>query len=545
MKIRLIVILSLLLLIIALTFHLNAIGLRAEEPKRAILGIETYTTGNFIVPQIHGYPYFDKPPFYNWILALFYGFTKSFDEWVVRLPGILSIILTALFTFLIAKKYTTCETAYFSAMAYITSADLFFYGSVNAGEIDLFYSLVVFLQVISIFWYFERRKYLPLFLGSYLFMTVGFLTKGLPSLAFQSITLIAIAWYFKSWRFLFSWRHLAGITLFLIVAGGYFYIYSKSNDALAYLVSISKQSSQRSFNEYSILPVLKQIVVFPVQMFKLLLPWSLLIIFLLRTNIRSTVRSNKLVEFSILFVIGNIIIYWLSPEVRDRYLYMFLPFLSIILIYFFQQFRKLEPLKEKWIRWIFGGIMFLILLFFIGFQFIPELTRNLTSPILISILISFGLGSIIFLFFRLKQEFIYLFILFIIVTRIGFNIVVLPYLHQHSRASEYIEHVERIIAISKDAPVYYTGYPLTYYPDISLAGNPIYQAEITIPPLTAFQIPYYLFKSNHKIALYEPEPESGKFYLSYEPFSRNFDIDIYYSFDERLINQKMLLFKLK
>jgi 4-amino-4-deoxy-L-arabinose transferase-like glycosyltransferase len=542
---KLLVVLSLLLLGVALISHLSTIGLRAEEPKRAILGMETYLSVNFIVPQIHGEPYFDKPPLYNWVLFSFFWIFNSFDEWVVRLPGILSILLTALFTFLAVRKYSGTETAWVTSMAYITSADLFFYGSVNAGEIDLFYSFIVVVQVLSIFWYFEKGNYLAMFLISWLFAAIGFLTKGIPSVAFQVLTLLVVLIYFRNWKLLFSWKHFVGIFLFLVIAGGYFWAYSRQGDAIGYLISISKQSSQRSFNEYPVWEIAQQLFVFPLQLIKLMAPWSILLVFFFRKGFFKTLKQNKFVLFSWLFVIVNIPIYWLSPEMRDRYLYMFLPFLAAIFIYFFQTFRNTTPSVEKWIRLIFGGMMVLTILFFIAFPLLGSLNREVEKPILIAVVFSILGGAVLWFYWKFPKNFIYSFILFLIIGRIWFNFALLPHLHASSRTSEYAFHAEKILEITGHQPVFYTGYPLTYHPDLSLFGTQLYRADITIPPLTAFQIPYYLVRSNGHIMQYEQEPKPGKFYLSYENFVNEYNSEKFYTFDERLINQKMVLFKLK
>ncbi|MFT7347489.1 MAG: hypothetical protein ACI9CP_001951, partial [Cryomorphaceae bacterium] len=48
------VILLLVLLIAGYFFFNHVIGLRAEEPRRAVVGIETLLGDNALVPAIHG-----------------------------------------------------------------------------------------------------------------------------------------------------------------------------------------------------------------------------------------------------------------------------------------------------------------------------------------------------------------------------------------------------------------------------------------------------------------------------------------------------------
>ena len=151
MQKNVLIIIILVILALGLLTHLDKIGLRAEEPRRAIVGIETYETGNLIVPQIHNETYYNKPPLYNWIIALFYLIFQSFSEWVVRIPGILFFLLTGWVTYKAGRKYIDRETGILVALFYLTSADLLFYGTINAGEIDIFYAFIVVLQALVIF----------------------------------------------------------------------------------------------------------------------------------------------------------------------------------------------------------------------------------------------------------------------------------------------------------------------------------------------------------------------------------------------------------
>jgi 4-amino-4-deoxy-L-arabinose transferase-like glycosyltransferase len=80
------------------------------------------------------------------------------------------------------KKFVDKNTALLGSLFFITSGDIYFYGSIRAGEIDLFYSLFVFLHILIIYYFFQKGHYLFLFLLSYLCCALGFLCKGIPSI---------------------------------------------------------------------------------------------------------------------------------------------------------------------------------------------------------------------------------------------------------------------------------------------------------------------------------------------------------------------------
>jgi len=204
-------ILFFVLLIIALAGSLAVMELRAEEPRRAIVAMEMIMGNEWIVPKVHGAYYYNKPPLFNWLLAGVFMLTGSFSEAAVRLPSLLAYLFTAYLVYRIVKMYTNVKTGVLAAMLLLSSADILFYGAVNTGEIDLFFMLLVFSQGMAIFYYSQKQQWLLMFVLSYIATAAGLLTKFLPALVFQGITLLFWLIYIKQFKKLFSWQHLVGI----------------------------------------------------------------------------------------------------------------------------------------------------------------------------------------------------------------------------------------------------------------------------------------------------------------------------------------------
>ena len=181
--------------IVSVVFNLGYTELDGEEPRRALVSIEMLHSGNYIVPTLYGWEYYNKPPFFNWILGVFMFITQSTKEWVVRLPSLVFFLLWALTHYHFTKKYVSSSTALLSAVFLLTGGELYFYGLQNGGEMDIFYGFIVYLQVISLFYFFEKRNWLLLFIASYFFCAIGFLTKAFPSVVFQGLSLLALFFY--------------------------------------------------------------------------------------------------------------------------------------------------------------------------------------------------------------------------------------------------------------------------------------------------------------------------------------------------------------
>ena len=191
--------LLLLLLFVGWFLALDVMALRGEEPRRALVAWEMWQSGNYLQPTIQGEPYYNKPPLFNWLIAGFYQLFGS-ENWVVRLPSLLAYVLWGYVNFRVVRSYVNRNTALYSTLFFFTAAHYLFFGTVLAGELDLLYGFIVYLQGITIFHFFRRRKWFALFLVSYLLVSVGFMTKGLPSIAYQGLTFIGLA-VFGHWIF--------------------------------------------------------------------------------------------------------------------------------------------------------------------------------------------------------------------------------------------------------------------------------------------------------------------------------------------------------
>ncbi len=507
-----IIIVSLALLAIGLFGWQNVIELRAEEPRRAIVSIEMLLSENYVVPQINGWSYYNKPPVFNWLMVGSFKLFNSMDEWVVRLPSLLSFVVLGWVCFSFFKKYVSKEVAVLSALFFITSADLLLYGTVNSGEIDIFYALVVFLQAIVIFHFYEKGNYWKLFLISYFLVGVGFLTKGIPSLAFQALTLIAMAIYHRDFKLIISWQHTAGIVLLAAILGSYFGLYARQDDAIGFLVRQFKEAAQRTGLETEASDTIAQIFTFPLQIAKLLLPWSLMVVFFFKKGFLRSLKANKLVVFSALFVMVNIPIYWFSGDFKARYLYMFLPFLTLMFAYFYVSNKSEMPKANKVISGVFSFVSILLPIGFITLYFVPDVMDLPQAIGRISFMIVL-LAAVSVLYFKTQHK-IYVVVLLLAVARIGFNLIYLPALAANDHASHYRNATKKILAITKNQPIYLLGHPYVFSSDASLGPITLEETELTTAPLIAYQIPYYLSRSNKHIMKFTEKPVKGMFHLT-------------------------------
>lgn len=529
-------------LLIALFGWLGYMGLRAEEPRRALVSIEMMLNGDYILPHMFGWAYYNKPPLFNWIMILFFKLFGSTTEFFVRMPSMVSLILLGLINYQVVKKFINKEAAILSSFFILTSAEILFYGSLLSGEIDLFFTLVIYIHVVTIIICLYNKKYLQLFLLSYFLTSLGFLTKGLPSIIFQGLTLTTGLILFRQFRLIYNWRHFAGLAIFTVIAGGYIYLLYLKGEHTGFLVRQLKEASQRTGLETPMLDTLLGVVSVPLNIIKLLLPWSLFFLFVFRRGLIKRVKANKLILFIVFFIFVNLPIYWFTGDFKARYIYPFLPFFGILLSYFYVSHLSEFPKTQKVIELIFGMAVLVFPIGIIVTFFMPTISQIETNHFITIGLIIIGFTISYFYWARPKIR-IYLVLILLISARIAMNNIYLPLYKSDSRTTYYKDIVKEVLAVSDGDPINITGNPMTYNSTIQFGRYHWLSQKVSTAPVLAFQIPYYFVQTTGELMLFRTEMQMGKYYLVDEYSLNQNNSTILYEYFDRSIHHTWYLIK--
>lgn len=498
-----------IMLVFALFSHLDHLPLKFEEPRRGVVAMEMEFTGNYITPTINGEFYYNKPPIYNWILVALFKVFNSHEDWVLRVPTVISFLLLAFVNFKIMRRKLGDKVAQLSSLFFLTSTDLLFYFSFQ-GEIDMFYSLIVYLQIVSILWFFETKNYRALFLISYFLVSVGVLTKGLPSIAFQGITLLAFFIYYKRFKQLFNIWHFAGFGMFIFIVGGYFYLYSAYNDPLPYIARLFTESSNRTIAQKSFFDSITHLFTFPLILVDILAPWLLIAPLFLTRSIVTKIKESNWLMLIIIFYLSNISLYWVSPGARDRYLYMFVPFATTLfayLIYNHSQDNKTIP-KLADVLLITVMAILIVALPILPFVSPVALVDNI---FLIALSMFILLGLILLSYLKSSVYKIHIFILFIVSARIGFNYIVMPLRLDDELRDNYKFQTEQILEVVGESPFFFYGAIKHSEKQLPFVSHKVVYDELAHYP---FQLTYYIEKSRDKVFDFSKEKMLDTFYLA-------------------------------
>lgn len=433
----------------------------ADEGIRAAVSIEMLLSGDYIQPTVWGEPYYYKTPLYNWILALFMKLF-GYSEFVFRLPSVLSLFGLGYLSFQISKKALGKDFALFAALTFILSGRLLSRDSM-LGHIDLFYSLVTFLQFYVIYYFWEKKQFLKLFVVSYLLMSAGVLMKGLPSIAFQGISLLT--WFIaqKDWKKLLSLQHFAGLAAAALIIGSYFWIYASGGGSQElYFERLYQQSAERTFLYQDLLKSLFKVFSFPFENLAHLFPTSVFFIFLFRKKLVTELRSNSLIWFLSLIFVANLIPYWLSPGYYPRYLFMLYPIPFILSFYALKKLGMGE-LSEKFLRIFWISLAFLMVLTFLLAPFFFDLSFQANIPLLLGFLTLIAI-SLIILQLRQSIALIPFALSMLVLFRLAFDLLVIPYRVEVEAGDRVQQKTQamKVSALTRDAELLVWPYtPLT------------------------------------------------------------------------------------
>lgn len=530
-------------LLFALLLNSDVAELRGEEPRRAIVAMEMEMTGEWIVPKITGWNYYNKPPLFNWLLVVLFKITGSYSEWVVRLPSVISFLLTALILFRFVKQYVSPASAAYFLLFYLTSVEILFFGTHTGGEIDLFYSLIVIAQVTWMFHHYESGEYLRLFMVSYFLAALGVLTKGLPSVAFQVLTLIPLLVWKKNYRLLFSWQHLAGIATFLIPVVWYFYLYSQKADLPGYLGNLLSEVSQKSANESSVKDIFLNVLNFIPRLIKLLLPWSLMLVFFNKKSWKE-IKANSFVSFALLFIVFNIPLYLFTANLRSRYIFMFLPFFCIILSELFLKGGASKKVEHA-LRVFFGAIILVAAAASLTLVFFHPAAIVADNLAIKSGFLAVAFAIIFFFYQRKKEWWIYIFALTLITGRVAEDLIYFSSLQARSKELGYRKDMEKAIHLTAGSPIHLLGKPVTWPIKFSFAGKNLLDTGLAIPPLFAYQIPYYITRSQKQVLQFDTLPDPKFHYIVFENYTDTSGMETLFRFRDKWREQDLTLVRFR
>jgi 4-amino-4-deoxy-L-arabinose transferase-like glycosyltransferase len=181
------------LLLIGLAVYLPSsflVPLTRPEAMYALIPQEMLKSGQWLVATLNGAPYLDKPPLLYWLTILAY---KIFgvSEAVARIPTFLVTLGEIWFTYLLGRRLFNPRAAWLGGFVLLSSLGFF------ALHLEILTDHLITLSLAASLYFILRWHDEPhwrWFLGFYLALAVGFLSKGFIGLAFPLLIIAPFLW---------------------------------------------------------------------------------------------------------------------------------------------------------------------------------------------------------------------------------------------------------------------------------------------------------------------------------------------------------------
>jgi 4-amino-4-deoxy-L-arabinose transferase-like glycosyltransferase len=446
---------SILFLAVAYMSHLTFLEIdpRLDEIRRGLVSLEMMLSGNYLVPTLNGEPYLNKPPLYNWLLVLSYK-TFGVNEFALRFPVIVAIFWFGWLIYFFAAKYVSRKTAIIAALFFMTNGRILIYDSL-VGLIDILYSSIVYGSFMLVYHYGKKENWYKLFIYSYFLVVVGYLMKGFPSIVYQGFLLLVFFIMENKWKILFHRAHFAGIGVMVLLLGIYYFIYfNRVNLSPSELFTkIITESTVRTFKEDAnwFKDFGKHFPTYPLVFGYHYAPWTLLLLLIIRKNWLQTLKANRFIWFNSILFFSCFFIYWLSPYIIARYMFMLLPLCFTVAAYYYMEVSRSGDKIRQIIDYT---LMTVILLTGAGCLSLPFLsyTNHLPGVIWKSTFIAIILIGCSYACWKIPPLRLPFIILAFVCSRFGFNWFVVE--QRGGYILEQKAHAHKVMEIAGDAPMF-------------------------------------------------------------------------------------------
>ncbi|MCS7149121.1 MAG: glycosyltransferase family 39 protein [Caldimicrobium sp.] len=363
--------------------YLSGKEFQGEEGRRVLLALQMLESGEFFVPKLFEELYFNKPPLFNWALALLFKLTNDYSEFTARTLSVLAVIFTGLFLTYLWMNLIPTKSFLINllpGLIFMTIPEVI--DKALRAEIDAFYTMIITLGLFSWFYLSEiRQKKRLAFLVSGLFFGLGVLTKTFHALIFFYFAMVPYLLFQKRLGELRSFTHFLwflGVFLSCLI---WFLPVSLKIGLKPFISSwIAEYRSAARGDEMTLWQHLESYTIHAVVGFS---PWIFTLFFLKSRAFISFLRENtslrSLLVFSLALFLSSYVFHFLFPGARLRYTLPSISGLAFVsAIGFFYLFIQKSILRsslvlQRIMPLTFIGLSFIFLLYLHKINYKPEI----------------------------------------------------------------------------------------------------------------------------------------------------------------------------
>ncbi len=301
-------------------------GLWGPEGRWAEVTREMFLNRDFFHPTINGEPYFDKPLFTYWAIAIVTAITSRLDEWVARLPSAVAGILTLWATVSIGRRLWTERVGRTAGWILLTTYGFLFWSRTATADIE---NMAAITLAVSWYWSVRERPGFWAYLGFYLICLIGSEFKGLSALAVPILVIFPDLIRGHRWSKYLTISHLMALAIALVVYLIPFIIATKTASGYQEngLAMVFQENIRRYFMAFD---HKEPFYVYFRYLPLLFLPWTPLMLTAFAYMVRSYKRLDAKTKWALEAVVLIFLFYTLSGSRRSYYILPIFPFCAIL-----------------------------------------------------------------------------------------------------------------------------------------------------------------------------------------------------------------------
>lgn len=167
---------------------------------------------NFVDLFAYGKDWLDKPHFPFWVTAFSFKLF-GINTWAYKLPGILFLLMGAVYTYLFGKELYNKQTGLWATLILLTAQHIIL--SNNDVRAEPYLTGLIIAAVYHLYKANAQNSYFQLIIGC-LFTACAIMTKGMFAIIPIGGAIVGHLLITKQWKQLFNLRWLVGIVLVLI-----------------------------------------------------------------------------------------------------------------------------------------------------------------------------------------------------------------------------------------------------------------------------------------------------------------------------------------
>jgi len=372
----------LIALVVVIHFsRLTALPVAGEEGRWARGAVQMIETGDWIVPRQQGQVFPERPPMSSWAMALAAMLTGGVNDFSVRLPSALAVVLTAATIYWYARQFMGKLGSFAAASAFATTVHVLELGRMGESEALFTY----FLSAAMLYWHVGYAKgWRPshFWIAGYSFAALAALVKGPQAPIYFGAAAGLYLLTQRDWRTIFSKQHAVGIVSFVAIVALWQIPFYFMTDWAAVKATWAGLAGDR----IRLNGLLHHIATFPLETLACLLPWSPLLLALCYRRTRQILRnSNGMALYAVVAVAATYPSLWFAAGARGRYFLPLYPLIALLIGMLIERtaLSSEATLRRHWVRftWFGATVCFGGGVVVLAATLMPNLDAHLKQPL--------------------------------------------------------------------------------------------------------------------------------------------------------------------